>query len=203
MRICGSRHGYSGHVTLASKLRRAPLRIVSGAFILNSGIGKFGTPDDAAKHIHGMAAGAFPVCQKVPPKAFVKALAVGETALGAALLLPIVPTAVAGAGLTAFAGSLLGLYWNTPGMHEEGSPRPTVQGTAIAKDVWMFGIGTSLVIDSVVTPVHNSSLRGRTRTKAVVKAQAKAARKAAKRAAKKASKQADRVRSTAEAVLPS
>jgi uncharacterized membrane protein YphA (DoxX/SURF4 family) len=196
-------------MTYAAKLRRAPLRIVTGAYILNSGIGKFGVPDDAAKGIHGMASGAFPAFEKVPPKAFVKGLAVAETALGAALLVPIVPTVVAGAGLVGFAGSLLGMYWKTPGMHEEGNPRPTVQGTAISKDVWMLGIGTSLVIDSAVTPVSNTAMRGRTQTKAVAKAQAKATRKAANRAAKRARKQAEHVRtavdvvkSTAGSVLP-
>ncbi len=87
-------------------------------------------------------------------------------------------------------------------MHEEGSPRPTVQGSGVAKDVWMLGIGTSLVIDSVVTPVSNTALRGRTRTRAVLKAETKAARKSAQRAAKKARKQAERVRDQAEAILP-
>ncbi len=43
------------------------------------------------------------------------------------------------------------MWWKTPGMHQEGSPRPTQQGTAIAKDVWMFGIGTGLVIDAITS----------------------------------------------------
>jgi len=50
-----------------------------------------------------------------------------------------VPGKVAGAGLTAFAAGLLGLYLRTPGM------RPTQQGTAIAKDVWLLGIGLGLL----------------------------------------------------------
>ena len=70
-------------------------------------------------------------------------------ALGATLLVPIIPSAVAGAGLTAFSGGLLGLYARTPGMRKEGSPFPTQQGIALAKDVWMMGIGLGLVIDDL------------------------------------------------------
>ena len=58
------------------------------------------------------------------------------------------PPGCAGAGLTAFAAGLLGLYGRTPGMRKEGSPFPTQQGTALAKDVWMLGIGLGMVIDA-------------------------------------------------------
>ena len=54
-----------------------------------------------------------------------------------------------GAGLAAFSGGLLGLYARTPGMRKENSPFPTQQGTALAKDVWMTGIGLGLVIDDL------------------------------------------------------
>jgi hypothetical protein len=74
---------------------------------------------------------------------------VSEIALGSGLLLPVVPAAVAGAGLAAFSGGLHGLYARTPGMHQENSPRPTQQGTALAKDVWMMGIALGLVIDDL------------------------------------------------------
>ena len=37
----------------------------------------------------------------------------------------VVPSAVAGAGLAAFSGGLLGLYARTPGMRKEGTPIPT------------------------------------------------------------------------------
>ncbi len=68
---------------------------------------------------------------------------------GATLLVPVIPSAVAGAGLTAFSGGLLGLYARTPGMRKENSPFPTQQGIALAKDVWMMGIGLGLVIDDL------------------------------------------------------
>ncbi|HYO36098.1 MAG TPA: hypothetical protein VER97_08490, partial [Geodermatophilus sp.] len=47
----------------------------------------------------------------------------------------ILPTALAGAVLTGFAGGLLGLYLRTPGMRKEGSLAPTEQGLTVAKDV--------------------------------------------------------------------
>jgi hypothetical protein len=138
-------------MSIAAKLRRAPLRAVTGAFILNSGLGKISAGDDTAKAVHGMAAGAYPALGRVEPRLFLKGLAVSELALGSALLLPIVPVGLAGLGLTAFAGSLLGMWWRTPGMHAEGSPRPTQQGTPIAKDVWMLGIGAAMVLDAVLS----------------------------------------------------
>jgi hypothetical protein len=142
-------------MSLAAKLRRAPIRIVTGAFILNAGIGKLSGDDDTAKQVHGMAVGAYPALAKVPPKPFLKTLAVSETALGAALLLPIVPAGLAGLALGGFSASLLGMWWRTPGMHEEGSPRPTQQGVAVAKDVWMLGIGAALLADAVLDPAHD------------------------------------------------
>ena len=50
-----------------------------------------------------------------------------------------------------FSGSLLGMYLRTPALHKEGSVAPSSQGVAIAKDVWMFGIGLALVIDSLTS----------------------------------------------------
>jgi hypothetical protein len=51
---------------------------------------------------------------------------------------------VAGAVLTGFSAGLLGLYLRTPGMRKPGSLAPTEQGLAIAKDVWLLGIGVGL-----------------------------------------------------------
>jgi hypothetical protein len=76
-------------------------------------------------------------------------VAYSEIALGAALLIPVVPAFVAGAGLAAFSGGLLGLYAKTPGMRRPGTPLPTEQGIALAKDVWMTGIGLGLIIDDL------------------------------------------------------
>lgn len=134
-----------------ARLRRLPLRAVTGAFILNSGVGKLALDDDGAAGLQSMAANAVPPVTSLSPRTFGKALAGVEIALGSALLAPFVPTAVAGAGLVAFSSGLLTMYARTPGMHEDGSPRPTQQGTVIAKDSWMFGIGASLLIDAALS----------------------------------------------------
>jgi hypothetical protein len=131
------------------RLSHLPPRLATGAFILNSGLAKRDPDDAAAAGMHGMAAGAYPFLADLEPKQFVKYLSTAEITLGAALLLPVVPAAVAGAGLAAFAGGLMGLYLKTPGLREEGSLKPTQAGTAIAKDVWMLGIGAGLLLDGL------------------------------------------------------
>ena len=137
------------------KARHLPPRIATGAFILNSGIGKLSADETAAAQMHGFAAGTYPFLKKLKPKDFVRLLAATEIALGTALLIPVIPAAVAGAGLAAFSGGLLGLYVRTPGMRKQGTPLPTEQGTALAKDVWMAGIGLGLMIDDL-TDDHKS-----------------------------------------------
>ncbi|MGD0063062.1 MAG: hypothetical protein ABSB76_06445 [Streptosporangiaceae bacterium] len=134
---------------LPIKARHLPQRITTGVFILNSGVGKWSADEETAAQLHGFAVGTYPFLAKLKPKDFIRLLAASEIALGAALLVPVVPAAVAGAGLTAFSGGLLGLYARTPGMRKDGSPFPTQQGIAIAKDVWMLGIGLGLVIDGL------------------------------------------------------
>ncbi len=120
-------------------------RVSAGAFILNSGLGKRDVPPEAAAGMHGFAVGTYPFLKSVPPQQFVKALSTGEIVIGAALLTPFVPTAVAGAALTAFSGGLLGLYLKTPGMRKPGSLAPTEQGLSLAKDSWLVGIGIGLL----------------------------------------------------------
>ena len=156
---------------ISARLRRAPTRIATGAFILNSGIGKLRTKDDdTAKNVHHMVANAYPVFDKVDSKVFLKSLGAAETALGAALLLPIVPPVAAGLALAGFSGALLGMYWRTPGMHQPGSPLPTEHGLPLAKDVWMAGIATSLILDSATTPAHEAKVRAKAEAKAQLKA---------------------------------
>lgn len=132
-----------------SLLRQLPARVVTGAFVLHSGLGKRAADQETAEQLHGWASSTYPVLRGIDARRFARLLAAGEIATGAALLLPVVPAAVAGAVLTGFAGALLGLYAKTPGMRREGSIWPTEQGTGLAKDVWMLGIGLSLVVDGV------------------------------------------------------
>jgi hypothetical protein len=136
---------------LPLKSRHIPARLATGAFILNSGIEKSRGDEQTAQALHGMASGTYPFLGKVESTDFLKALSATEIALGVALLLPVVPTAVAGAGLAAFSAGMLGLYLRTPGMRQEGSLRPTQQGIAIAKDVWMLGIAAGFIVDEVVS----------------------------------------------------
>jgi uncharacterized membrane protein YphA (DoxX/SURF4 family) len=123
-----------------------PLRLATGGYVLDSGIGKWHPDDVTAQRLHGFARGAFPFLGRVDPTTFTTALAVGEVGLGAALLVPLVPDAVAGAGLLGFGGALLGLYARTPGMRRPGSVFPTPDGIALAKDAWLVGIGAALVL---------------------------------------------------------
>ena len=124
-------------------------RVATGAFILNSGLSKRNVGPEHAAGLHGMASGAYPFLGKMEPEQFAKLLSAGEITLGAALLAPVVPTALAGAALAAFAGGLVGLYLRTPGMRKEGSLAPTQQGTVLAKDVWMLSIGIGFVADAL------------------------------------------------------
>ncbi len=134
---------------IAAFARRQPGRIATGAFILNSGVGKWSADEQTAVRLHTMASGTYPALARMPPQQFVKVLAAGEIVLGTALLAPVVPDALAGAALTVFSASLLRMYLRTPGLRREGSLRPSPQGTALAKDVWMLAIGVGLTIDAL------------------------------------------------------
>jgi hypothetical protein len=68
--------------------------------------------------------------------------------LGSALLVPLVPSWLVGAALSAFSGALMRLYLKASGLRQEGSLSPSEQGIAIAKDSWMLGIGLALLIDA-------------------------------------------------------
>jgi hypothetical protein len=136
------------------KAWQVPLRVVTGAFILNSGLAKRRVDREKAKQLQGFASTAYPQVEDQPADEFVRDLSTAEIALGAALLIPAVPSALAGLALTGFSGSLLRLYWLTPGMHEDGDPRPSDQGIPLAKDVWMFGIGLALVLGSLPRKVR-------------------------------------------------
>jgi hypothetical protein len=135
----------------AATLRRLPMRLTAGAYILNSGLQKWGADEQTAGALHGMASNAYPMLKQVDPPRFLRGLAAAEIGLGAALVLPAVPALLAGAGLTAFSAGLLGLYVRTPGMREEGSLRPSQQGIPLAKDVWLLGIGVGLVVDALTS----------------------------------------------------
>jgi hypothetical protein len=136
-------------MSFSAKARRLPGRLAAGAFVLNTGLSKWSADEETAARLHGMAVGTYPFLARLKPRDFARLLSAGEIAVGSALLLPVVPAAVAGAALTAFSAGLIGLYARTPGMTREDGIRPTQQGTPLAKDIWMLGIGLGLTIDGL------------------------------------------------------
>lgn len=169
-------------MALPVTLSEIPPRISAGAFILNSGLGKRGADEGTAAGLHGFASGTYPFLKNVDPTTFAKALAYGEIAVGTALLAPFVPTALAGAALTAFSSGLLGLYLNTPGMRKPGSLAPTQEGLTVAKDVWLLGIGLGLLTRGTI---DREPHRVRKAAKTLAKANKKVAR-ASERSARRA-----------------
>lgn len=123
----------------------APLRLATGAYILHAGWEKWHGDEVTAKGLHHLASGAYPALEDVEPKRFLKMLGAGEVGLGTILLAPMVPAAAAGVALSGFSAALLGVYARTPGMRQPGKIWPTQEGTGISKDVWMLGIGLSLI----------------------------------------------------------
>jgi hypothetical protein len=139
------------------KLSHLPLRLVTGAFILNSGLGKRHLDRDSAAGLQAMAANAYPQVQEMEPEKFGKLLCAAEITLGTALLLPFIPSRLVGLGLAGFSGSLVRMYLKTPGMTQPDGFRPTDQGIALAKDVWMLGIAASLVLDRKKSCRHKTT----------------------------------------------
>ena len=129
------------------KLSHIPLRLVTGAYILNSGLNKRGLDAESAAGLQQMAANAFPQVEDIEPAKFGKLLSNAEICVGLTLLLPFIPSRLAGLVLGAFSGGMVRMYLKTPGMTEEDGIRPTAAGTGLAKDVWMAGIAASLVLD--------------------------------------------------------
>lgn len=154
-----------------------PIRVATGAYILNSGIGKLNADEGTAQFLHGAAAGTYPaVFKDMKPKSFAQVLAYSEIAVGSALLLPKVNATVAGTALTGFGASLLGMYFKTPSMTLDDGIRPSPDGIGVAKDVWLVGAGLTLVAQGVTEAAKSS-----------VKSSKKATKKATKKAAGKAS----------------
>jgi hypothetical protein len=136
---------------MATKLWHVPVRLATGAIILDQGLLKLGADDDTAKWLHGQAVQAFPQFADMEPREFVQLLSAGEIALGTALLgIGFVPSSLAGLALGAFGGSLVRLYLKSPGTRREGSIAPSQQGVGLAKDSWMLAIGAALVLDGLL-----------------------------------------------------
>jgi uncharacterized membrane protein YphA (DoxX/SURF4 family) len=131
------------------KLSNLPTRLAAGGYILHSGLEKWNGGPEQAQGLHGFASGAFPFLAKVNPPTFLKLLAAGEIAVGAALLVPLVPDEAAGIALSGFSAGLVALYLRTPGLRKPDSIWPTQEGIGVSKDVWLLGIGASLLADGL------------------------------------------------------
>ena len=132
------------------QLRRVPTCLVTGAYILHAGIGKWGGGPQQAAGIHAMASGAFPMLKSIDPPKFLRALPAAEIATGLVILTPFVPAGLAGAALTGFSSGLVAMYLRTPSLRNSGSIWPSPKGIAVSKDIWMLGIGLGLLIDETV-----------------------------------------------------
>lgn len=128
-------------------ISNAALRLVSGAFILNTGISKLHLPAEHAAGLQASAQRVIPQVEKLSPGQFGRALSVSEIGLGTLVLTPFIPSRLAGLALGAFSAGLIATYLKAPGMTEPGSIRPTPAGTAMAKDVWLAGIAVALLFN--------------------------------------------------------
>lgn len=130
------------------KLSHIPLRLTTGAYILNSGLNKRNLDAESAAGLQHLAGNAFPQVLDIEPVRFGKLLCAAEITLGLALLTPFVPSRLAGLALGAFSGGMMRMYLKTPDFTEDDGIRPSAAGTPFAKDVWMLGIAAALVLDT-------------------------------------------------------
>lgn len=144
------------------RIAHLPLRLTAGAYILNSGLSKRDADAGTAAYLHEGAKRAFPgLFEDMPPEKFARLLSTSETTLGAALILPLVPSALTGAALAGFGGALVRHYFTTPGTRMDDGIRPTPDGLALAKDVWLLGMGLTLLIDGLRPSCGLRALRPR------------------------------------------
>lgn len=129
-----------------SFLSNLAIRTTTGAFILNSGIGKLNADEETYKWLQEMGAKALPSLSALSPTTFGKGLAYSEIALGGALLCPLVPAKIAGLGLTAFSAGLLTMYLNDDSLTLDDGVRPSQEGVSYAKDIAFLGSGLALAL---------------------------------------------------------
>ena len=122
-----------------------------GAFILNTGIGKRSLDAEKAAGLRDQAALVFPPLKKMDPTRFGKLLSAFEIGLGAALIVPVVPTWLVSAGLIGFSGMLMGVYLKTPSMTMKDGIRTAPAGMGIARDIFMLGSGLGLFVEELTT----------------------------------------------------
>jgi hypothetical protein len=134
-----------------------PIRLATGAYILNSGLNKLKADEEGQEQMHGWASSVYPMFKDMKAGDFTKLLGYGEIGVGALLLLPTVPSAIAGGALAAFGAGLTGMYLKTPGMTESDGIRPSTEGTGLAKDVWLVGAGLTLATQSFLSGTRHAA----------------------------------------------
>ena len=130
------------------KLSHIPLRLTTGAYILNSGLNKRNLDEESAAGLQHLAGNAFPQVLDLEPARFGKLLSAAEISIGLTLLTPFVPSRLAGLVLGAFSGGMMRMYLKTPEFTEDDGIRPSAAGVPFAKDIWMLGIAAALVLDT-------------------------------------------------------
>ena len=123
----------------------AALRLIPGAFIINSGIGKLKADEEASAGLQQFAMTGVPAVEKLPSDKFAKILGSAEVALGSTLVALPIPNFIAGAGLTAFGAGLLTLYFGNEDNTEADGVRPSQKGLVLAKDSWLVALGLGLI----------------------------------------------------------
>jgi len=135
-----------------------PLRLTTGAVIPNSGLSKRAFPPGAAAGLQNMAANAVSVVRTMRPGTFDKTFSAAELTLGVALLTPVVPSALVGPRWPRSAVDCRPCTGRPRACTNRARSvpplRPTQDGTAVAKGVWMFGTGTALLADSLAAGAH-------------------------------------------------
>ncbi|MDY6049112.1 MAG: hypothetical protein SPI77_00825 [Corynebacterium sp.] len=123
----------------------AALRMIPGAFILNSGLGKLKADPETSAGLQQFAATGIKQVEKLPSDKFAKIIGSSEVALATTLLALPIPNIIAGAGLTAFGAGLLTMYFGNENNTESDGIRPSHDGLLLAKDSWLVALGLGLV----------------------------------------------------------
>ncbi len=127
------------------RLSNAILRGVSGAYLIQSGLGKKDLPVEAYEGLQGMAASGIPQFSEWDAKTFGQFLWLSEVGIGTLLVTPIVNKRLAGAALLTFSAGMLSMYFRNDEMTQDDGIRPSQEGTALSKDVWLGAIGAALI----------------------------------------------------------
>lgn len=134
--------------TVSNKLSFGVLRLVAGAWILNSGIGKLHLTPEVAAQLQEHAATGVPTVKQLDTVTFGKLLSAAEILLGAGLLTPFINRRLIGLALSGFAGGMLTMYFKNPAMTESDGVRPSQAGIPLSKDMWLAAIGLALLLGS-------------------------------------------------------